>query len=109
MKGTEQELLDMPIVPSQPPSVSKISLIHPNVCPSSRLPQTPLGHSLLSASSHCIPRSYSEALQNTILPELLRLPEPELGKWVFIMKLTISILLFLICLNLKVTNAWKLS
>lgn len=97
------------MVPSQPPAVSKISLIHPDVCPSPRLPQTPLGHPLPSASSHCIPRNDSDALQNAILPELLRLPEPELRKWVFIMKWTIKILLFLICLNLKVTNAWKLS
>lgn len=61
-----------------------------------------------SPSSNCIPRNDSKALQNAILPELLRLPETILGKQVFIMKLTTSILLFLTCLNFKVTNDWKL-
>lgn len=108
MKGAERELLVMPTMPSEPPAVSKIPLILPNVCPSPCHPQAPLGHPLPCPSSHCIPRNNSEDLQNAILPELLRLREPILGNKVFIMKLATSIHLFLTCLNLKVTNAWKL-
>lgn len=108
MKGAEWELLAMPMMPSQPPAVSEMPLILPNVCPTPHFPKAPLQHPLPSPSFYCIPRNDSEALQNVILPELLRLPEPIVGEWVFIMKLAASILLFLISLNLKVTNAWKL-
>lgn len=73
----------MSMMPSYPPAVSKIPLILPNICPCPCPPQAPLGHPLPSPSCHYIPRNCSEALQNAILAELLRLPELILGKWVF--------------------------